>query len=357
VAVVDTAGKETVLSSGWASLEGIAWSPNGNEIWFTGTKEGSSHNLYAVSLGGRLRQLASMPAEVQLQDVRPDGRMLLKKQSQHFEIYSGAEGQSGERRLEWLDWSRMTNLSDDGKFVLFDEEGEGGGPEYTVYIRNTDGSPAVALGHGGSVAISPDNQWVLAATLGAPVQFILLPTGAGEPRKLTNDAIDHIGAHWMADGKHILFIGREKGHASRLYMLDVDSGATRPISPEGIRTSGAISADGKQIIVMDHGAWVEWPLEGGDPKPVAGLTPSDIPLQWSQDGRSLFIGNSKEFRPRRVYQFDLATGKRTLWKSLGPQDWTGVGGVGNPQITRDGKHYSYLVVRTLSDLYVVNGLK
>ena len=202
--------------------------------------------MYAVTLSGKVRRLASMPADVELQDVRADGKVLLKKQAWHFEIYGGEEGQATERKLDWLDWSLLRAMSNDGKYVLFEEEGEGGGPDYTVYMRPTDGSPAIALGHGVGVAFSPDNSSVLTATTKSPAQFVLQPTGAGEARTVTHDQIDHLGARFLPDGKRVVFVGRESGHAAHIYLLDLDSGATKPITPEGV-VGRALSPDGKFV--------------------------------------------------------------------------------------------------------------
>ena len=355
VAVVDMDGKKTVLSENWASLQGLAWSPRGDEIWFTASP-GEIHNMYAVTLSGKVRRLASMPADVELQDVRADGKVLLKKQAWHFEIYGGEEGQATERKLDWLDWSLLRAMSNDGKYVLFEEEGEGGGPDYTVYIRPTDGSPAIALGHGLGVAFSPDNSSVLTATAKSPAQFVLQPTGAGEARTVTHDQIDHLAARFLPDGKRVVFIGRESGHAAHIYLLDLDSSATKPITPEGV-VGRALSPDGKFVVVKSKGTWMKWPVEGGDPTPIAGLRNDDIVVAWSGDGKQLYLCRADEARPRRVYLFDLATGNRTLWKSLGPPDWTGAPGASIPVISGDGKHYAYLVNRSLADLYVVSGLK
>ena len=357
VAVVDLAGKKTVLAGGWASMQGIGWSPRADEIWFSASP-GEIHNMYAVALNGKLRRLASMPADVELQDVTRDGKVLLKKQARHFEIYGGGEGQAAERKLDWLDWSLLRTISADGKYVLFDEEGEGGGPEYTVYMRPTDGSPAVALGHGNAVAFSPDNRWVLTGTLNFPSQYVLQPTGAGEARAVTHDQIDHLAGQFLPDGKRVVFIGREAGHAARVYLLDLESGATKPLTPEGI-TGLALSPDGKFLVVRSENALLKWSLEGGESQPIAGLARGDIVLAWTADAKQLYLTTTKpeDARPRRVYLFDLATQKRTLWRSLGPQDWTGAGSAGLPAISADGKHYAYLVSRALSDLYVVTGLK
>ena len=92
--------------------------------------------------------------------------------------------------LSWLDYTYPSDLSADGKTLLFDEEGGGGsldysksgGLSYAVYIRKTDGSPAVLLGEGGAVALSPDGKWAIAQTQESPSQFRLLTTGAGEAK-------------------------------------------------------------------------------------------------------------------------------------------------------------------------------
>jgi hypothetical protein len=104
---------------------------------------------------------------------------------------------------------------------------------------------------------------------------------------------------------------------------------------------------------------MKWPVEngGGDPTPIAGLKSDEIVVAWTGDAQQVYVCRPDEVRPRRVYLFDLATGKRTLWKSLGPPDWTGAPGASIPVVSADGRHYAYLVNRSLADLYVVSGLK
>jgi hypothetical protein len=197
---------------------------------------------------------------------------------------------------------------------------------------------------------------VLTAENKTPSQFILIPTGAGEPRKITNDQIDHLAGRFLPDGKHIIFIGRETGHAARIYLFDLGGGTTKTITPEGV-TGRALAPDGKHFVAKSKGSWATWSIEGGDPVPIAGLQNDDMVFGYTGDARQLYIGRPEESRPRKVYLFDVATRKRTLWKSLGPQDLTGASTPGIPVISVDGKHYAYQVVRSLSDLYVVDGLK
>ena len=63
VAVIGASGgdKEKILSTGWSSLEGILWSPGGDEIWFAGANDASGAHPRAVTLSGKVRTIASAP--------------------------------------------------------------------------------------------------------------------------------------------------------------------------------------------------------------------------------------------------------------------------------------------------------
>ncbi len=86
------------------------------------------------------------------------------------------------------------------------------------------------------------------------------------------------------------------------------------------------------------------------------LDPGDIPIIWNKDGRSIYLYRTGEV-PAKVYQLDLASGKKTLRQQIVPVDTTGVSTIGPIQTTPDGKTYVYGFHRTLGDLYLVEGLK
>jgi hypothetical protein len=79
LAMVDLAGKKMTLSTGWDSIQGVAWSPGGDEIWFTATRTGGDRSLYAVTPSGSVRLLARVPGELTLLDVGRDGNVLLTR--------------------------------------------------------------------------------------------------------------------------------------------------------------------------------------------------------------------------------------------------------------------------------------
>jgi len=366
VAVVDMSGNKKTLTRGWYGTQGLAWTPDGHEVWFTASELGLFHYISAVTLNKQLRLVTRVPGSLVIFDIWKDGHVLLARADRRREAMGLSPGASKEKDLSWLDYSYPDDLSADGKTLVFDEEGIGGGVQYgvgqdltyAVYIRDTDGSPAVRLGEGGATSISPDKKWVIIYTPSSPQQLRLLPTGAGESKPLTNDAINHEWARWMPDGKRFVFSGNEAGKGVHYFIQDVAGGAPKVISPEGVDAlSFAVSPDGQYVagIGPDQKGYL-YSTAGGDPKPVSGMDPGDIPINFSTDGNSVFLYRTGEV-PARVYRVELATGKKTVWKEIAPLDPTGVSTIGPIQMTPNGKTYVYGFHRTVGDLYLVEGLK
>jgi eukaryotic-like serine/threonine-protein kinase len=357
VAVVDLAGKKTTLSTGWDSIQGIAWSPSGDEIWFTATRTGGDRSLYAVSLSGSVRLLARVPGELTLLDVDRVGNVLLTRGNDRAGMIGVTPGDVKERDLSWLDWSVPGDLSSDGRIALFSETGEGGGPKYAVYMRKTDGSPAIRLSEGFGTGLSPDGKWALARTNITSPPLFQLPTGVGEAKLLTHDSMNHLWARWLPDGKQILFSGNDAGHGVRLYVENPEEAKPRPITGEGVSPFFVISPKGDYVagVGPDHKLYLH-PVAGGQPVPVSGNTGDEAPTGWSADGRSIYVFHFGEI-PAKVFELELSTGKRKLWKELQPADSAGIDTIRGITITPDAKAYIYGYIRTLSDLYVVEGLK
>ena len=357
VAVVDLAGNVKRISQPWESVQGLAWSPRGDEVWFSSAKVGNGRFLNASSLSGKERLLAREPGTLTLQDVGRDGRVLLTRDVQRVGMVGRGPSATKEEDLSWLDWSAPTDLSPDGKTLLFLESGEGGGENYSVYIRQTDGSPAVRLGDGAAYALSPDQKWVIAGSVRSPLESSLLPTGAGESRKLAHGGVTLVRARWLPDGKRFVFLGNEKDHGVRLWAQSVDGGNPVAISPEGTRaTQWAVSPDGKTVAAaQSDGKGYLFPVDGGEARTIPGFPEGYIPVGWTNDGKSVFVYTPGEL-PARVYGLDIATGQKQVWKELMPADGAGITDMGPILITPDGKSYVYEYGRTLSDLYLVEGI-
>ena len=360
VALVDRNGKKTTLSTGWSSAQGLAWSPSGEEIWFTATEGGSNRALHAVTRAGRQRVVTRSPGVLTLQDISVDGRALLNHSSERIGMVGlGADGQ--HRNLSWLDWSRAPCLSEDGVTVAFTEEAEGGGPGYSVYLRKTDGSPAVRLGEGEGLALSPDGKWVLSALVRLdPSPLVLLPTGAGELKRLPQDSISHDSrpAAFFPDGRRIAFVGHEPGRGPRTWVQDLEGGKARPITPEGV-VGTIVSPDGRLVAARGpDGKVALYPVDGGPPQPVDGFEPGDVLLRWSSDRTSLYAGSgNRRTLTARVYRIEIPTGRREEWKQFSLPDPTGISGISCNAITPDGKTFIFTYGQQFSDLYIVDGLR
>jgi len=354
VAVVDLAGNEKTLTQEWAGEDGLAWSPKGDEIWFTATSAGENRVLYAVTPSGRLRALLRIPGGLTLHDIASDGRVLLSFDNERVGM-RGAREAAGESDLSWLGWTTPEAISPDGKWVLFSEQGEPAGSGYFVAVRNFDGSAPIRLGEGNAFGFSPDGKWAAATSAGAGRQVTLLPTGAGQPKKVEVSGLEAVGgASFFPDGKRLIVTGSEHGHAFRTYAVNISDGKPTPITPEGV-VSYVLSHDGENVAALDvSGNIAIYPVEGKPPRSVPG-THGMLPVQWAVDGHSVFTTVPDEI-PARIFRIDVASGRQELVRKLQPGDSGGVYSLWALRLSPDGKSYAYSYRQTLSDLYVAEGL-
>ena len=234
------------------------------------------------------------------------------------------------------------------------EQGEGAASlSYSVWLRKTDGSDAVLLGNGLACGLSPDGKWALAVRLQPPpAQLVLLPTGAGEEKVITHDAISHRMAAWFPDGKRVVFLGTETGKAPRLYVQSVEGGAAKPITPElaiDFWVRKPVSPDGRRVVARDSGKFVVFPVEGGEPFPVAGLVQRQTPIRWSADGRFLYVRESSA-PPIKLSRLDPVTGRREPWEEIPELR-------GELLLSADGRSHAISSHTASSDLYLVEGLR
>lgn len=359
VTLIDLGGRRRTLSHTYISINGLNWSPDGDELWYTAADNDLGNSLYAINLDGRERELASAAGRLDLYDVARDGRVLAAREDGRIGMVAQPPGSNTEREMSWLDGSFLRAISPDGSALLFDEENSGGGANAEVYIRKTDGSPAVRLGDGHALALSPDGRWALARQrFTTPPQMILFPTGAGEARPLPGGAINYQeSAAWFPDGPRLLLVGHEPERPARCYIYDLASGQSRPVTPEGI-VGHAVSPDGRFVVAADRedkAPSALYPVDGGEPQALRGVEAGDFIIGFSGDGRTLYV--AQVAMPVKVYRVELATGRRELWREVSPADATGLLYVTPPRVTPDGRAYAYTYFRVLSDLYLVDGLK
>ncbi|MFL6245744.1 MAG: protein kinase domain-containing protein [Thermoanaerobaculia bacterium] len=358
VMVIGARGERLVESSGYHSIAGTAWTPNGDEIWTSAHHEGTGRDIVALSMRGRERIVLPTPGRFTLNDIAADGRVLVAMESGSREMMLGTRNDGPERNLTWLDWSFLGGISPDGSRVVFEEQvGARRNNANAVYVRKSDGSPAVRFGEGTARSFSPDGRMIGVIPPGNDALH-LLPIGVGTPKVVPLRGLTScVWWEWTADATRLVIWAHHGETGSRHYVLPIDGDdPPRPVTPAGCGWWFAVSPDSTHIVAaMPDREPMRYPLAGGDPLPIDGAQRGDLPIQWSADGGSIYV-----FRPSRftvgIDRIDLTTGARSRWHDLRPADATGIMDIQPIFMTRDGAHYAYAYRRFISDLYIVEGL-
>jgi predicted Ser/Thr protein kinase len=349
--VIDLSGRKRVLAKGLDASD-LLWARGGDEIWINVNErlEGATA-LRAVGFDGRSRSIARFSGSIRLHDISSDGRLLVEYVWFRTEIHGFSS--KGEISLAWLDGSEAIGLSADGQTILINEWARG-----AVYVRGTDGGPAFRLGEGSARALSPDGKWALISRP-SPPRLILLPTGPGQPREypLGKIQIGRVGsATFTPEGSRVVLFGHEPGAKERSYLLDLGSGAIRPLTPPG--TWGLlISPDGGSLLTQD--ADQKFRLQdiesdiGRPGRPVTGFLPDDNPIRWGANGRVVFVLREEDMLIK-TFAVDFVTGERKALREFRPVDPAGVLGPGQLLVTPDARFWIHQYWRDLSDLYVVD---
>ncbi len=362
ICVVDKKGATRVLAGGWASAIGLDWSPDGREVWFTATEVSPNCGLWAVDLKGNRRLLARSPGRLALQDVSPTGELLVTEGRVRLGMGFGSQGSPVERDLSWLDATVVSDISRDGRTILFAEQGAGGGVgTYSVYMRGNDGSPSTRLGEGSAGPLSPDGHWAVSIVPSTPPALVLLPTGPGRAKSLERGPIvSYQAVAYFPDGERLLIAANEEGKPVRLYVQSLEAGGPRAVSGPGLRfapPSDVISPDGRTAAVTDgEGRVVLFPLDGAEPRLAPGLEPGDVPMRWSLDGQALFVFRFDEL-PAQVRRVTFDRPGREVVARIKPPDPAGVESIVAAQVTPDGRSWVYSYFQYRNDLHLVTGLK
>jgi eukaryotic-like serine/threonine-protein kinase len=357
VCVFDAAGNRKQLTREYATLQGLAWSRNGSEVWFTAS-DSTDRQIFGVSLSGKQREVLTTPLGTRILDIAADGRVLLASE-QHRADITGIDPATGKERrgLQWFDGSMVGDILPDGKAFVFLEWGGPAGPLYLTVYRKLDGSAPVALGPGAVPRFSPDGTMVATRIVTRPPQVGLNPIGAGESRRLPVGDITSLGnVVWFPDGKHLLLTGAAEGQSMRSYEMDLEGGKPQPLGPPDFIGS-AVAKDGKRIAGRNASAQaVVFDRETQKLQVIPGVEPQDQFQNWTTDGNGLLVVSATP-RDARVYRVEVTTGKRTLLQTVEPPDKAGSSQSVRLAYAADSKTYVYSTVRVLGTLYVVEGLQ
>ncbi len=340
------------------TLSGLAPSADGREVLFSADRAGSQTEVLAVDVrSGSVRPVLAAPGALRIHDVAPDGRLLLAREEERRTIGFRRGARAGSD-LAWTTDAQVAALSADGSRALvtvFDDRGAGTG---TSWIRGTDGEAPVLLGPGEAADLSPDGRWAVVIRHGGSDTLALLPVGGGEARTLVLPRVERY--HWARftpDGRALVVSANEPGRRIRLFRLDLGSGESRAVTPEGVGYLLAVTSTGDAVTSEDMDGRIRlFPLAGGAPRDVRGLLPGEIVLLWLP-GDGAFLAARPNEAPLRVHRVDASTGERRLETEVGPADRSGLRSVGPVAFASDGSAVGFNVSRLFSELYVATGVR
>ena len=359
VSIVDETGNHKQLTQEFETLQGLAWSRTGTEVWFTAADAGAERHLFGVSLSGKQRGVLTTPQGARLLDIAADGRILFSIERQQPEI-AGIDPATGKERrgLEWFDGSSVGDILPDGQAIVCTEWGGPSGALYLQVYRKLDGSAPVALGPGGQPRFSPDGTLVAGSLLTRPPQVALNPVGTGESRRLPAGEITSLKfVAWFPDGRHLLLTAAAQGESLRTYEMDMDGGKPQPLGPADF-IGVAVSGDGKRIAGRNASGEVAVFDREETQKllVIPGVGPEDTLDKWMDDGHSLLMYSATPWEAR-LYRFEVATGKRTLLQTVEPHEKAGSLVPMRVAYAERSKTYVYSTVRILGTLYVAEGVQ
>ena len=360
VAVLDRDGRRVASTREWASLDGIAWAAGGREVWLTASSVGADNVVQALSLDGRVRPVLSGMGRLVIHDVAADGRVLLERATLRSEALFRRAGDAEDRDLSWLDFSAVEGISSDGGTVLFYESGQGGGPGYATFLRKTDGSAPVRVGPGRALGLSPDGAWVLTVSVGKPDHLDLTPTGPGETRRIKLPGlVAHEAAGFVARDQ-VFVTGRDAEGRRATWLARIDGSAPRKLPlPEGrILFQNSFTPDGSRFVAScpEGGQPCFYDTVAGRPTPVPGVQKGWATVGFDARGR-LYLRDRSKRMPEALVRLDLETGRATPLAELAPRDRAGALAVLGVHVAASGEAWAYSVMRRLSDLHVVTGVR
>jgi len=163
---------------------------------------------------------------------------------------------------------------------------------------------------------------------------------------------------WASDGNRLVVRASRGDGPSRMWLQQLGGGAPTPITPEGVDGLFLTVNHTDYVAARDHAGTMKlYPIEGGDPQTISGVTTDEDIIGGSNDSSVVCVSRRQSAVSLQISKLNIVSGNRQPFVRVSPNNPAGVIGVGRPIFTRDEKRYVYLQVRSLSVLYVASRVK
>jgi eukaryotic-like serine/threonine-protein kinase len=364
--VVDLQGEGRALVPAWPRILGLAWTPDGSEVLFTAG--GVQRNqLVAVTEAGASRTLYVSPADLRLEDVGPDGAVLVTEQFERSELGLSVAGQPQQSTLTWANWTTfVATVADDGS-ILFSESvpftPDPGArpvqPVWTLFLRPGKAAAQV-LGRGSSLDLSPDRRWALILAVDRR-GLSAMPTGPGQERTIDVQGLEIAAGRWLKDGTRLVVSARKPADADyHVFVTQEGSTSFARLSdvPVTARRVLHLSPDDRWVATLDKDDHlVVLSTRDGAAVRLAEAGPDAIPRGWSADGH-LWISRGGDRTPvvGRLIRLDVERHRVLEERAVSPAEASGAIYLRDIAISPDGRSVAYIYGRNVGYLYVLRGL-
>jgi eukaryotic-like serine/threonine-protein kinase len=301
----DGSSNGRVVGPGGAQCTAAAWSPDGKWLYFTSNAGGAFHLWRQRFEGGEPEQITSGPTEEEGIAMAPDGKSLFTAAGTRISTVWLHQKQGGDRQITSDGFALLPMITSDGKSLYYLQQSPTAARNYVngeLWRADLESGrlelalPGVLMSH---YSLSRDGKRVVYATdLPAPGGVWIADLDQRTPpRQLTNGG--EYRAFFGPPGKIIY----QTGGMRHVMIMNEDATHSRQIAPDPIIHIGSVSPDG---------AWAAVNMPGGETGIskisafeiatgrqvticsgcIAGSGPARAwspPLQWSPDGRFLYV--------------------------------------------------------------------
>lgn len=359
VRLVDVSGSGSPITSPvFESCVGLAWNEANGDVYFTAAKESIySTSLWSLTPKGALVRLYSFPDFLQLQDLS-GGQCLLTGESGDTKLLV-RRGDAPTSELSWLGSSMVTDLSHDGKSVVF-IDGTGDQSSPGTWVRSLEGGEAVRVADGEFASFSPDDSEILTTSpaRSGPAQVILVSLASGSSHPLTREKTAHSFPAFL--GKDSVLFGRVVNGRNEIWRVPAAGGDERPVVAGCDKPAG--SPSGQELLCIggerDNVLFVG-PLAPASGGPVALRSVYQLPpgarfvyARWDSTGGRIHVVTTQ----RRILTVDPSRGAVVgdepvlLGESIRPDSLL------SAAMSADAALQAYSVSHLGSQLYLFKGL-